>query len=305
MSDSTTVNEVKHGVLRTPDECFAGLADFPFQPNYVECAGLRIHYLDEGPREAAPILLMHGEPTWSYLYRKMIPVLVAAGHRCIAPDLAGFGRSDKLAQRADYSYQLHVDVMNEFVRSLNLQAITLFGQDWGGLIGLRVLADNPELFTRLVVANTMLPTGDHQPSEGFLRWQKYSQTVADFHVGGIVKGGCATPLTPVAIAAYNAPFPTDAYKAAARVFPMLVPITPDDPAAPANRHAWSVLQQWPGKVLTLFSDQDPVTAGGDRVFQKLMPGTQGQPHETITNAGHFLQEDKGEEIAAKMVAWLA
>lgn len=297
-------HEVKPGVLRTPDECFANLADFPFQPKYAEVRGLRVHYLDEGPRDADPILLMHGEPTWCYLYRKMIPVLTQAGHRCIAPDLIGFGRSDKLASRQDYSYQFHVDVMNELVRAIDLSAITLFGQDWGGLIGIRVLVDNPHRFARLIAANTGLPTGDHKPTEGFFRWLEYSQTVKDFHVGGIVKGGCAVQPSAEVIAAYNAPFPSDAYKEAARVFPLLVPITPDNPAADANRRAWEVLEQWPGKVLTLFSDKDPVTAGGYKPFQKLMPGAQGQPHAIIAGAGHFLQEDAGAEIAQKIAAWL-
>lgn len=301
MSEAMTI---KPGVLRTPDEQFVNLPDFPYQPNYIEVNGLRIHYLDEGSRDAAPILLMHGEPSWCYLYRKMIPTLVAAGYRCIAPDLIGFGRSDKLANRSDYSYQFHVDVMNSFVRALDLNNITLFGQDWGGLIGLRVLADQPERFARLVVANTGLPTGDHKPSEGFLRWKEYSQTVENFHVGGILKGGCVTPMSAEVIAAYNAPFPSDEYKAGARQFPTLVPVTPDDPASDANRQAWGVLRQWPGNVLTLFSDKDPVMAGGERPFQKLMPGANSQPHATITDAGHFLQEDKGEEIAQKMVAWL-
>ncbi len=305
MSDTTmNVQEMRPGVLRTPDECFSHLSDFLFQPNYVEVDGYRIHYLDEGPRNAAPILLMHGEPSWCYLYRKMIPVLVGAGHRCLAPDLIGFGRSDKLASRADYSYQFHVDVMNGLVRALKLNNITLFGQDWGGLIGLRVLADNPNNFTRLVVANTGLPTGDHQPSDGFLKWKHYAETVENFHVGGIIKGGCVSKLSDETIAAYDAPFPNDAYKEGARIFPMLVPITPDNPASEANRQAWGVLQQWSGKVLTLFSDKDAVTAGGEKPFQKLMPGAKDQPHATIEGAGHFLQEDKGEEIAAKMVAWM-
>ena len=234
----------------------------------------------------------------------MIPALVEAGHRCVAPDIIGFGRSDKPAGREDYSYQLHVDVMNSFVRKLDLTGITLFAQDWGGLIGLRVLADNPDRFSRLVVANTGLPTGDHKASEGFLRWLHYSQTTENFHVGGIVKGGCKTPLSDAAIAAYNAPFPLDEYKEGARQFPNLVPITPDNPASEANRKAWEVLRQWPGKVLTLFSDQDPVTAGGEKPFQKLLPGAASQPHATIQGGGHFLQEDKGEEVAAHMIAWL-
>jgi haloalkane dehalogenase len=291
-------------VLRTPEKSFDGIPDFPYAPHYVRAGGFRIHYVDEGPREAAPILLMHGEPSWCYLYRKMIPPLVEAGHRCVAPDLVGFGRSDKLACREDYSYQVHVDVMNDFVRKLDLSRITLFGQDWGGLIGLRVLTDNPNRFTRLVVANTGLPTGDHKPSEGFLRWLHYSQTTENFNAGGIVKGGCKSPLPDAAIAAYNAPFPLDEYKEGARQFPKLVPITPDNPASDTNRQAWEILRQWPGKVLTLFSDQDPVTAGGEKPFQKLLPGAAGQPHATITGAGHFLQEDKGEEIAAHMIAWL-
>jgi haloalkane dehalogenase len=295
---------MRPGVLRTPDECFAGIADFPYAPHYVAVDGYRIHYVDEGPRDAAPILLMHGEPSWCYLYRKMIGPLVAAGHRCVAPDLAGFGRSDKLARREDYSYQFHVDVMDGFVRALDLRNVTLFGQDWGGLIGLRVLVDNLDRFSKLVVANTGLPTGDHKPSDGFLRWLHYSQTVENFHVGGIVKGGCKTPLSAETVAAYDAPFPSDAYKEGARQFPMLVPITPDNPASAANRRAWEVLRQWNGKVLTLFSDQDAVTAGGEKPFQKLLPGAQGQPHAIIEGAGHFLQEDKGEEIAARMIEWL-
>jgi haloalkane dehalogenase len=291
-------------ILRTPEECFEGIADFPFAPHYAEVDGYRVHYLDEGPPDGAPILLMHGEPSWCYLYRKMIPPLVDAGHRCIAPDLIGFGRSDKLSRREDYSYQFHVDVMNGFVRNLGLENLTLFGQDWGGLIGLRVLAENLHLFPKLVVANTGLPTGDHKASDGFLRWLHYSQTVENFHVGGIIKGGCKTALSPETVAAYDAPFPADAYKAGARMFPMLVPITPDNPASEANRQAWSVLRRWEGKVLTLFSDQDPVTAGGEKPFQTLLPGAKGQPHATIAGAGHFLQEDKGEELAAKMIAWL-
>jgi haloalkane dehalogenase len=295
---------MKPGVLRTPDECFAGIVDFPYAPHYVEVDGYRIHYVDEGPRDAAPILLMHGEPSWSYLYRKMIGPLVEAGHRCVAPDLVGFGRSDKLARREDYSYQFHVDVMNGFVRALDVKNTTLFGQDWGGLIGLRVLVDNLDRFSRLIVGNTGLPTGDHKASDGFLRWLHYSQTVENFHVGGIVKGGCKTPMSAETVAAYDAPFPSDAYKQGARQFPMLVPITPDNPASEANRHAWEVLRQWNGKVLTLFSDQDAVTAGGEKPFQKLLPGAKGQPHAIIEGAGHFLQEDKGGEIAARMIEWL-
>ncbi|HMV49481.1 MAG TPA: haloalkane dehalogenase [Blastocatellia bacterium] len=292
-------------VLRTPDERFANLPGYDFQPHYVEVNGLRVHYLDEGPADAAPVLLLHGEPSWCYLYRKMIPAITAAGHRAIAPDLIGFGRSDKLTRREDYTYQFHVDVMTAFVESLNLQNITLFGQDWGGLIGLRIAAEHPDRFARIVVGNTGLPTGDHPATEGFLRWQHYSQTVENFHVGGIIKGGCVAPLAPEVIEAYNAPFPDDNYKAGARQFPLLVPTRPDDPAAEPNRNAWAVLRQWTKPLLTTFSDGDAVTRGGEKVFQKLVPGAAGQPHTIIAGAGHFLQEDKGEELAQIIVDFIA
>ena len=291
--------------LRTPDDRFANLPGYNFEPHYAEVDGMRMHYLDEGPREAAPVLLLHGEPSWCYLYRKMVPILAAEGHRVLAPDLIGFGRSDKPVQREDYSYQRHVDWMAALVRTLNLLDITLFGQDWGGLIGLRVLADNPDRFARVVVANTGLPTGDSKPSEAFLRWRQYSQSTPRFHVGGIVKGACQTELSPEVIAAYDAPFPDERYKAGAKQFPLLVPIAPDDPASEANRAAWKVLQRWNKPLLTAFSDGDPVTAGGERAFQRLVPGAQGQPHVTIHGAGHFLQEDKGEELARVVVDFIA
>ncbi len=290
--------------LRTPDDRFQNLSGYNFAPHYVAIGELRMHYLDEGPRAAAPVLLLHGEPSWCYLYRKMIPVLTAAGHRVIAPDLIGFGRSDKPVKRDDYTYQRHVDWMAGFVRVLDLNNITLFGQDWGGLIGLRVLTADPDRFARIVVANTGLPTGDLKPSEGFLRWRDFSQSTPNFHAGGIVKGACRSQLSPAVIAAYDAPFPDDRFKAGARQFPLLVPIRPDDPASAANRQAWQVLQQWKKPLLTAFSDGDPVTQGGERPFQKLVPGAQGQPHVTIRNAGHFLQEDKGEELAEVVVKFI-
>jgi haloalkane dehalogenase len=292
-------------ILRTPDERFSNLPNFDFAPQYVEIAGLRIHYVDEGPRVAAPVLMLHGEPSWSYLYRKMIPIITTAGHRAVAPDLAGFGRSDKPARREDYTYQFHVDVMTGLIKSLDLREITLVGQDWGGLIGLRIAAEHPDRFARIVVANTGLPTGDQPMTEGFLRWREYSQKVENFHVGGIIKGGCVNDPPPEVIAAYNAPFPDDSYKAGARQFPLLVPIGPDDPASDTNRRAWEVLRRWEKPLLTAFSDGDPVTRGGERVFQKLVPGARGQPHVTITTAGHFLQEDKGEELAQVVVDFIA
>jgi haloalkane dehalogenase len=297
-------------VLRTPDERFAGLLGFPFQPHYMEVAAgdggtLRIHYLDEGPRDADPVLLIHGEPSWCYLYRRMIPVIVEAGHRAIAPDLVGFGRSDKPTRREDYTYQRHVDWMRALIEALDLRNITLVVQDWGGLIGLRLAAEHEDRFARIVAANTFLPTGDRPPGEAFLRWQRLSQEVPEFHVGGIVNNGCVTDLSPEVIAAYDAPFPDDSYKAGARMFPMLVPTSPDDPAAEPNRKAWEVLRRWQKPFLTAFSDSDPITRRADRALQSRIPGTKGQPHTTIEGAGHFLQEDKGEELAKVIVDFIA
>jgi len=297
-------------VLRTPDERFRDLTDFPFEPHYLEVASgdggsLRIHYVDEGPDAADPVLLLHGEPSWSYLYRKMIPVLTAAGHRAVAPDFVGFGRSDKPVRREEYTYQRHVDWTRAFLEALDLRNITLVCQDWGGLIGLRLSAEHPERFARIVAANTFLPTGDRSPGEAFLAWRRYSQETPEFHVGGIVKGGCVSDLPPEVIAAYDAPFPDDRYKAGARQFPALVPISPDDPAAAPNRKAWEVLLRWEKPFLTAFSDSDRITRGGDRVLQAMIPGAKGQPHTTIQGAGHFLQEDKGEELAVVVVEFIA
>lgn len=288
-------------VLRTPDERYENLKDFSYQPNYIEVpdgegGNLRIHYVDEGDQGADPVLLMHGEPSWSYLYRKMIPILVEAGSRVVAPDLVGFGRSDKPAGRSDYSYQRHVDWMQAWLDQMDLKRVTFVGQDWGGLIGLRLVANRPERFAR-VVANTGLPTGDGQISEAFLNWRKFSVEVPDFNVGQIIAMGCKNPLTEEVIAAYNAPFPDDSYKEGARIFPSLVPITPDDPASKANREAWKVLSKFEKPFLTAFSDGDPITGGGDRIFLERVPGTKGQPHTTIKGGGHFLQEDCGEDFA--------
>jgi haloalkane dehalogenase len=291
--------------LRTPDERFANLPGYGFAPHYVEVRGLRMHYVDEGPPDADPVLLLHGEPSWSYLYRKMIPALTEAGHRAVAPDFIGFGRSDKPVSGDDYSYQMHVDAMADFVERLDLRRITLFGQDWGGLIGLRVAAEHPERFSRIVAANTGLPTGDMPPGEAFRRWQRFSQEVSELDIGRLIRGACVTDLPPEVVAAYDAPFPDERYKAGARVFPALVPTSPDDPASEANRRAWEVLRRWEKPFLTAFSDGDPITRGGDRIFQSQVPGARGQPHTTITGAGHFLQEDKGEELAAVVVDFIA
>lgn len=290
-------------VLRTPEERFTGLPDFPFAPHYIDVdsgagATLRMHYLDEGPADGEVVLLLHGEPSWSYLYRTMIPVLVEAGLRAVAIDLVGFGRSDKPTRREDYTYQAHVDWTWAAIEAIGLTDITLVCQDWGGLIGLRLVGEHPDRFARVVAANTMLPTGDHHPGEAFLAWQRFSQETPDFPVGKIVNGGCASDLTADVIAGYDAPFPDDSFKAGARQFPMLVPTTPDDPAAAANRAAWEVLARFDRPFLCAFSDSDPITRGADAVMRKLIPGAAGQPMVTIAGGGHFLQEDKGRELAA-------
>jgi len=296
--------------LRTPDERFENLAGYPFRPNYVEVPDgeggtLRVHYVDEGPRDANPVLLMHGEPTWSYLYRKMIPIIVEAGHRAIAPDLIGFGRSDKPDNRNDYTYQRYVDWMHAFLEKVGLKNITLVCQDWGGLIGLRLVAEKIDFFDRVVAANTGLPTGEGPLNEAFMQWQKISREVPQFDVGMIISQALQTTPPDEVVAAYNAPFPDETYKEGARIFPSLVPTRPDDPASEANREAWKVLSRFEKPFLTAFSDGDPITRGGDRVFQSRIPGAKGQPHTTIKGAGHFLQEDKGEEFARVIVDFIA
>jgi haloalkane dehalogenase len=291
-------------VLRTPDERFAGLPGWPYEPRYSEVTDpldgtvLRLAHVDEGPTDAAPVLCMHGEPSWSYLYRHMIPLLVDAGHRVVAPDLVGFGRSDKPADRNDYTYARHVAWMTSWLEGLDLREVTLVCQDWGGLIGLRLATAMPDRFDRLVIANTFLPTGDRDPGEGFRVWQQFSQSVEVFDCGFIVSTGCTSELPPEVVAAYNAPFPDQSFTAGARQFPMLVPTSPDDPESGPNRAAWEVLERWEDPVLLAFSDSDPVTGGADRAFLDRVPGTRGQPHVTIRGGGHFLQEDRGPELAA-------
>ncbi|HUB08300.1 MAG TPA: haloalkane dehalogenase [Myxococcales bacterium] len=292
-------------ILRTPDERFADLPGFPFAPRYVDVEGVRVAYLDEGPRDAAPVLLLHGEPSWSYLYRKMIPPLVAAGHRTVAPDLVGFGRSDKPARRDDYTFARHVAWMKGLLQALDLRGITLVCQDWGGLIGLRLFAENPDRFARVVAANTGLPTGRERLSPAFGAWRAFARWTPRLPVGRIVAFGCATPLPPEVRRAYDAPFPDERYKAGARQFPRLVPVRPDDPAAEANGRAWDFLRATRVPFLTAFSDRDPITRGGERALQHRIPGAAGQPHVTIHGGGHFLQEDRGEELAAVVARFIA
>lgn len=295
--------------LRTPDSQFEHLAGFDYTPHYLqvddfEGGELRLHYLDEGPRDGPVVLLMHGEPSWCYLYRKMIPIITAAGYRAVAPDLIGFGRSDKPADRQDYTYARHVGWMQSFLSQLDLQGIHLVCQDWGGLLGLRLVAEDPDRFHSVVAANTFLPTGDTDLGPAFEKWRRFSQETPQFHIGGVIKGGTVTPLDQEVIDAYNAPFPDESYKEGARQFPALVPANPDDPAAEANRKAWAVLSQWQKPFLTAFSDSDPVTRGADTYFQKFIPGAQGQDHVTITNGGHFLQEDQSPALAEVVVGFL-
>ena len=293
-------------VLRTPDDRFANLADYPFAPHYAtvtaaDGTALRLHYLDEGPRDGPVVLLMHGEPSWSYLYRHFVAPLVAAGKRVVAPDLIGFGKSDKPATRSDYSYEGHVDWMTQWLTGLDLTGITLFCQDWGGLIGLRLVAAQPDRFARLVIANTGLPIGTGW-SAGFAAWLKYSQEVPDFHIGGILNGGSVRTLKAAEIAAYDAPFPDETYKAGARQFPALVPVTPEHASVAENKAAWEVLGRFDRPVVTCFSDQDAVTKGGERVFIDRIPGAKGQPHRIIAGGGHFLQEDVASELVDVILA---
>ena len=297
--------------VRTPDDRFEGLPGYDFEPHYAtidDTAGgeLRVHYVDEGPRGAAPVLLLHGEPSWSYLYRHMIPVLARAGHRVIAPDLVGFGRSDKPTEQSDYTYARHVEWMRRLLfDQLDLRAITFFGQDWGGLVGLRLVAADPDRYARVVVGNTGLPTGEGRMSDAFLAWQQFAQESPSFPIGQIINGGCTTDLAPEVIAAYDAPFPDDAHTAGARIFPTLVPTRPDDPAHDDNVAAWEVLSRFDKPFLCAFSDSDPITKGGERVFLEKVPGTEGQPHTTIEGGGHFLQEDRGPELAQVLVDFIA
>ena len=288
-------------VLRTPDSRFHDLPDFPFAPHYEEVRDadgtiLRIAAIDEGSRDAAPVLLMHGEPSWSFLYRRIVSKLAAAGHRVIAPDLVGFGRSDKPSEPGDYTYERHVRWMSDWLLALKLENITLFCQDWGGLIGLRLVAAYPERFARIVVANTGLPVGEGL-TEGFQRWLDFSQNTPVLPIADIIAMGCQHALTDVEKAAYDAPFPDESYKAGARRFPALVPVTPEHASVAENKAAWKGLESFTRPCLTAFSDSDPITKGGERIFQERVPGAKGQPHVKIQGAGHFLQEDKPDEIA--------
>ena len=296
-------------ILRTADSRFDKLPDWAFEPHYTDIADaasgqtLRLACVDEGPRDGRTVLLMHGEPSWSYLYRHIIPKLVAVGHRVVTPDLIGFGRSDKPADRKEYTYERHVAWLSNWITAMNLQDVTLFCQDWGGLLGLRLVAAFPERFAGVVVANTALPVGT-PVSDAFLQWLAFSQSTPDLPVGQIVAMGCSRKLSKAEIAAYNAPFPDASYKAGACQFPTLVPITPQHGSVAENQAAWAVLSQFKKPFVTAFSDNDMVTKGGDLQFQQLIPGAKGQAHVTLKGA-HFLQEDCPEDVAAVIDSLMA
>ena len=289
--------------LRTPDDRFAHLAEFPYAPRYAEVGrDLRMHYVDEGNGD--PILCLHGEPSWSYLYRKLIPSLKVQ-NRVIAPDLLGFGRSDKPIEKSDYTFAMHHVSLATFVKVLDLHRITLVCQDWGGLIGLTIATEQPDRFARLVIMNTGLPTGEGPMSAAFMAWRTFASNASDMDIGEVIQGGCVSKLPPEVIAAYNAPFPDAAYKAGAHQFPLLVPISADSPSAPPMREAREALKKWSKPALILFSDKDPITAGGDKWFRKIIPSAKEEPEIVIKDAGHFLQEDKGEEIVDRIQEFLA
>lgn len=284
-------------VLRTPDERFAGLPDFDYEPRYAMVDGLRMHYVEAGPADGPPVLLLHGEPSWAYLYRTMIPRFAEAGCRVLAPDLIGFGRSDKPAAIADYSYQRQVDWMHAWLAAMDLRDTTLFCQDWGSLIGLRLVAESPERFSRVVVGNGFLPTGDERVPGVFKLWRAFAIHSPLFPVGGILQIGSKSSLPRAVRDAYRAPFPDRRYLAGACAFPALVPSTPDDPASQPNRDAWAALERFDKPFHTAFSDGDPITRGADRALRRRIPGAADVEHTTIREAGHFLQEDKGPELA--------
>jgi haloalkane dehalogenase len=293
-------------ILRTPDDRFRDLPDYPFAPHYLQLRenDLRMHFVDEGPSDGAPILMLHGEPSWSFLYRKMIPIFSAAGFRALAPDLIGFGKSDKPSEQKDYSYARHVAWITEWLRAIDLKNVTLVCQDWGSLIGLRVAMENQDRFDRIVVANGFLPTARQSVPLAFHAWRAFAGFSPVFPIGKIIASGCVSKLSKEIVAAYDAPFPTSAYKAGARVFPALVPTNESDPAIPANRAAWDALGKWEKPFLTLFGKNDPILGRADAPLQRHVPGAKDQPHQRFWG-GHFVQEDRGDFLAQQIIQWIA
>lgn len=291
--------------LRTPDERFDGLTDFAYEPKYVDIDGLRMAYVDAGPSDGPVMLMLHGEPTWSYLYRRMIPPLVEAGFRCVAPDLIGFGRSDKPVERSDYTYSGHVAWMKAFIDAIDLPVATLFGQDWGGLIGLRVVAELPDRFERIAIGNTGLPVGESL-GPGFDAWLNASQTMEFMDCGALLqRATAARELSDAEVDAYRAPFPEETYMAGARVFPALVPITPEHASVAENKAAWQVYESWTKPMLTLWGTDDPVLGQLHHEFLERVPGTSGQPHQELSPGGHFIQDDRGEDLATALIDWMS
>jgi haloalkane dehalogenase len=261
-----------------------------------------MHYIDEGPRDGPPVLLLHGEPTWSYLYRTMIPPLVDAGHRVLAPDLIGFGRSDKPTHREDYTYLRHVEWVTSWLAALDLRDVTLVVQDWGSLIGLRVAAENAERFSKLFIANGFLSIADRPAPPAFLVWRAFAKYSPVLGCGRLVGAGTVHKLSRAVRAGYDAPFPDKSYQAGARAFPQLVPTSPSDPAVPANRVAWEVLGRWTKPVLCVFGANDRILGKADKPLIAHIPGAAGQPHARI-RAGHFIQEDAGPELVRRLLDW--
>jgi haloalkane dehalogenase len=293
-------------VLRTPDDRFDGLPDFGYRPAYADVGGMQMAYVQAGPPDGEPVLLLHGEPSWSFLYRSMIPILAAAGLRAIAPDLIGFGRSDKPAEIGDHSYARHVEWTRRLAFDvLDLRGVTLVGQDWGGLIGLRLVAEHEDRFARVVAANTGLPTGDIAMPAVWHRFREVVQTSPDLSISRLVGSGCLNPLPAEVLAAYDAPFPAAEYTAGPRAMPGLVPTRPDDPASDANRLAWDRLTRWEKPFLVAFSDGDPITSGMAPILRRAIPGAAGIDHPVLTGAGHFLQEDAGDRLATEIVKFIA
>ena len=287
-------------IIRTPENRFENLKDYDFNGNYIDVEkGLRLHYLDEGNNHKPTVLLLHGEPSWSYLYRKMIPVL-SDRFRVIAPDLIGFGKSDKLVNKQDYSYQNHINWISTFIEKLDLRNIILFCQDWGGLLGLRIITEMDNRFDMVIASNTTLPTGKIPMPESFMQWRAFSQHSTGFNIGKVIDMGTVEPLSEKVLEAYNAPFPSEEYKAGARIFPALVPIEPEDPESINNLKSWEKLKSWDKPFLTVFGDEDNIMIGAEKILQNLVPGAKGQNHK-ILNAGHFIQEEKGEELAELII----
>lgn len=296
-------------VLRTPDARFDGLPDYAFAPNYCDITDpdlgdMRLHYVDAGPKDGPVVIMMHGEPSWSYLYRHMIAAVAKAGYRVLAPDLIGFGRSDKPAAQSDYTYAKHVDWITQWVYAAIPRPAVLFCQDWGGLIGLRVAAENTSSFAGIIAANTGLPIGKGTMPEAFVKWREFSKTIPQFPTGMIIQGATETTLSPAEIAAYEAPYPDESFKAGARIFPSLVPTDPDMNGVEDNKAAWEVFKAWDKPFLTCFSDKDPITGGGEAIFKSRIPGAQGQPHTIVKGGGHFLQEDVHAELSEIIVAFM-